>query len=190
MEVATASRRRVYACAETYAEPTLVLADGISVFGNLACKTPEWGTAPEHAVLQATVGPAARATGITAETRIEGIDLIAPAGITPGESSIGLVAENASGLHFVRARIAANAGANGVQGIQLEQDAAFDGANERAQYACENSAFSCVSAPKPAGGVGVCIGAPAPREGQREVVGTSNTIPAAPDELSEKLHAF
>lgn len=161
IEAAKASKRRVYACAELFTEPTVMLADGVSMFGAIGC-TGQWAPTTEHAKLAATGSPAARANDIVNETRVEGFDLEAPEGVAPGGSSIGLIAQNANGLHFVNARITARAGARGADGaagIQLAQTEAFNGRNEVNTYACGTSAFDCVSSRKPEGGVGICVGA-------------------------------
>ena len=166
IEAATATHRRVYACSESYAEQGLTLANGTALFGNLTC-AGTWGVTTLHAVMNATTSPAARATDVTDETRIEGMDLVAPNGVA-GESSVGVLATRSPGLHFVHGRIVAQRGgdgAAGANGIQLVQDAAFDGAAPHAKGSCTRSTnpvglpvFSCPTQARAPGGVGVCRG--------------------------------
>jgi hypothetical protein len=163
IEAAKATSRRVYVCAESYAETSLVLANGISMFGNLTCAGAIWTVGTTHAVLNASANPAARATDIVTETRIEGLDLVAPAGAASGESSIGLIVQGSNGLHFMHSAITAQsggAGANGVEGVQFP--GAFDGEEGANVGSCTpNGAnaitpFSCPNRRQALGGAGVC----------------------------------
>lgn len=165
IEAAKAAGRRVYVCAGTYREATITLLEGVAVFGNLTCQAPGWAVGTEHAILATTMNPAARAKGIVAETRIEGLDLIAPAGAASGESSIGLIAENAGGLHFVNARIVASAAAAGTDGFEAAQmpptPASFNGGAFVAPSGCTYDGvpgyYTCSGSKRAAGGVGICV---------------------------------
>lgn len=112
--------RRVYACAESYAE-NVTLADGVSVFGYFDCASG-WTVGAGHARVVAPKSPAAIASGITKATRIEALDLVAPDVSGAGASSIGLSAQGSPGLRFVHATLhggAAGKGADGASGTQL-----------------------------------------------------------------------
>ncbi len=166
VEAASASHRRVYVCAEAYAEPTLILADGVSVFGNLTCSAAGWAGTSLHAILSASSNPAARATGIATPTRVEGLDLVAPNAVLAGESSIGLIAVNSNALSLVGSRIVAQNGADGADGAdgpQLAQDAAFNGGAPLPAGVCTYNEFglypyTCPGLGRAAGGAGVCRG--------------------------------
>ncbi|HEX7666654.1 MAG TPA: hypothetical protein VF407_19135, partial [Polyangiaceae bacterium] len=86
---AQAQKKRVYACAATYAEQ-VTLADGVSMFGDLDCAN--WTPVSAHAKLAPTASPVMTATTITTATRVEAFDLSAPDGTADAPSSIALVA--------------------------------------------------------------------------------------------------
>lgn len=164
VEVAKASARRVYACAETYAEPTVTLLEGVSIFGDITCANAGWAVAPsERAVLAATTNPAARARDIVTETRVEGLMLHAPAGVVAGESSIGLVAANAAGLHFVAGGLvaaAAAAGSDGSDAVQMESPATSTGEASTPPGSCTRSTngfYDCPTRQAVVGGAGECV---------------------------------
>ena len=117
---AKGSGKRVYACAETYAE-ALNLQNGVSMFGALACESG-WKPVTRHATVQAPSSPAARSQGITVVTHVEGFDLVAPDDAAAGGSSIALVAEGSPGLRFHLCSFHGGLGAPGAAGaagIQL-----------------------------------------------------------------------
>jgi hypothetical protein len=117
---AKGSGKRVYACAETYAE-ALILENGVSVFGSLACESA-WKPVTRHATVHSPSSPAARSQGITVVTRVEGIDLTAPDAVASGASSIALVADGSPGLRFHLCTFHGGqgaAGAAGASGVQL-----------------------------------------------------------------------
>ena len=128
--VAKLASKRVYVCAGTYTEP-LEIQSGVSVFGYFACADGVWSVAASHARVQSPTSPAARASNITAATRVEGLDLYAPdfGALTPdaaqpAKSSIGLVASNAGALTVASATIhagTAQRGANGADGPTVSE---------------------------------------------------------------------
>lgn len=115
MVTAKADRRRLYVCAESYAEG-LVIEQDVDVYGDLSCANGVWQSANQRAVLNAPASPAARATNVESATRVEGIELVAPAA-GPGESSIGLFVENSSGLRWTEGKIVAGPGGAGADGV-------------------------------------------------------------------------
>src|SRR6185503_14719966 len=112
------------------------------------------------------------ANDITAPTRLEGLEIVAPNATAPSASSIGLIADHAGGVVVARSRITAgNAmnGVDGVEGIQLTnaltaRGAAIPGATQClkvAGNACKLDMFD-VYWVMPAGGAGgtnTCAGA-------------------------------
>lgn len=162
---AAASGRRVYACAETYDE-VLTLGDGISVFGYFDCQG-EWKVGGARAVVAPKTGDvAALAKGIAKPTRIEALEIRGRDATEPSQSSIGLKAEDAGGLSFVNARIAAGKGMKGKDGaapIQLVQTGNIKGNSGTYAAACANSGdlFGCDAARQlpTAGGTSKCSGA-------------------------------
>lgn len=163
LEVAKASGRRVYVCAGQYREANVQLLEGVSVIGNLTCDTREWGVGTARATISTSESPAVRAKSVRAETRIEGVEIVAPAGSAPGASSIGLLAEDAGGLHFVNARVAASAAAAGLDGAEAPQmpetPQMFNGMPSAAPVVCTEGAlgtFQCPGSLRAPGGAGEC----------------------------------
>jgi hypothetical protein len=94
IDLAKATKRRVYACAETYAE-AITLSEGVSVFGCFDCGGG-WKIGEKRAVVRAPASPAAKAQDIAKPTRIEALEILAP-DVMKG-SSIGMVAIGSAGL--------------------------------------------------------------------------------------------
>ncbi len=163
---AAASGRRVYACAETYDE-VLTLGDGISVFGYFDCQG-EWKVGGARAVVAPKTGDvAALAKGIAKPTRIEALEIRGRDATEPSQSSIGLKAEDAGGLSFVNARIAAGKAMKGQDGaapIQLVQTGSIDGKSGTFSVNClgMSDLFACDALRRlpVAGGTSKCSGAP------------------------------
>ena len=129
IEVAAKTHRRVYACAETYAE-NLTVTSGVSIFGYFDCDKG-WRVGSTFATVFAPSSPAATATDITTPTRLEGLAIQAPRGIQLGESSISLIAVRSPALSLVGVQLQAGRGAPGADGddaVQLVQTGAIDGA--------------------------------------------------------------
>lgn len=147
---AKAAKKRVYACAGTYAE-AIEIQNGVSMFGNFECASNVWTVSAQHATVKPATSPAARATGITVPTRIEGIDFTAPdfGGLAAdvsqtAKSSIGLLASNATALSYVGGTIhagSAQRGADGVAGVAVVQTAEVSG------YAALEKGLSCAGPP-------------------------------------------
>lgn len=162
LSAAKASGKRVYACAETYAE-TLTLENGVSMFGSLACESG-WKPVARHATVQAPTSPAAHALGIAAVTRVEGFDLSAPDASGAGDSSIALLAEGSPGLRFRLGTLHAGqgaAGADGNGGIQLAgSPTTMDGSNGTTAGTCSGlTAVLCDGwHDAQLGGVNTCAG--------------------------------
>ncbi|MBK8215312.1 MAG: hypothetical protein IPK71_16350 [Myxococcales bacterium] len=115
--LAKAAKKRVYVCASTYAE-ALELLPGVSIVGNMDCATDptKWTISQANTIVASPTSPAITAREINVPTRIDGLDVIAPAGNDTEPSSIGLLAVNSTGLTFVGGKIEAQSGANGKNG--------------------------------------------------------------------------
>lgn len=156
IDLAQSLGKRVYVCAGTYRE-SLVVANSISVIGGLACPSGAWTVSSARSRVEAPSSPALVARNITAPTRIDGLEVIAPQGTDVNLSSIALVADVAPSLTVARSVLrASNAkgGASGVEGVQLalDQAAATGTAGEVAR---ERSSIPQGGA----GGTSVCVNA-------------------------------
>ncbi len=167
--------KRVYVCTGTFRE-ALVLASSISVIGGLDCAPGgNWRVGAAHTRIEAPTSPAVRASNITAPTRLEGIDILAPNATTPSGSSIGLLADHVATLVIAGSKITAGDGASGVdgtEGTQLTKPLLNSVNGENAIHAdrCIDGQTCTMSAVpaiypwlKPRGGAGgksVCSGAP------------------------------
>ncbi len=158
---AVSDGRRVYVCAETY-EAQLTFGDGVNVFGYFDCSTADWKVTDRRAKIAPKEGVAAIAKGIAKPTRIEALDIEAADGKAPGDSSIGLIAQDSSGLSFLNTRIAAGKGRdgkNGADAVQLAASASANGASSASLTSDTSASSNAVySQPRP-GGSGACAGA-------------------------------
>lgn len=114
--------RRVYACMESYNE-SVDFAAGVDVYGYFDCFS-SWKVTSNRARIVAPKSPATTANNVSSETRVESLEIVSPDLTGPGASSIGLIANNSGGLHFVNAKIhagVAGKGADGSTGIQLTE---------------------------------------------------------------------
>jgi hypothetical protein len=161
IDFAKSSKRRVYVCAESYAE-AITVADGISIFGNLSC-AGTWSVSTKRALVKAPASPAVTAKMITSPTRIEGVEIVAPDTMVPSASSIAFVAIGSPGLRLVGDAIKsgnAGAGAKGDNaGTLTDAGSAKDGGNAYGDITCNTMAFSCIGGPSTAGGTNQCMGA-------------------------------
>jgi hypothetical protein len=155
---------RVYVCAGTYKE-SLTLVNAVSVISALSCDGGVWQTGGAHAVLEAPTSPAIRAKDIILATRLEGLDVTAPAGTAMSPNSIALIAENAPMLTIASSKLTsakAFDGVDGTDGMQLTLGANANGHNGVA------AAGPVLPTPPAnltpfqkgaAGGIGACVGA-------------------------------
>lgn len=159
---AVSDGRRVYVCAETY-EAQLTFGDGVNVFGYFDCSTADWKVTDRRAKIAPKEGVAAVAKGIAKPTRIEALDIEAADGKAPGDSSIGLIAQDSGGLSFLNTRIAAGKGRDGVNGkdaVQLTASADTQGLASRSETNDARDGNSTPYQTNRRGGVGTCSGAP------------------------------
>jgi len=161
--------KRVYVCTGTYRE-ALTLADSISVIGGLGCaKSDAWTSGQPKSRVEAPSSPAMSARGITTDTRVEGLDVVAPDATEPSASSIGLLAVHSPKLVIARTKITAgNAanGADGADGIQLTPSGTGSGAPVVSTAECMQGStcdmfnYLWTTVPGGAGGTNACSGAP------------------------------
>jgi hypothetical protein len=112
--LAAKGSKRVYACAEVFAEAIIVDAP-ISLFGGLACDD-EWvyaGSAPTT-LAPPTGVPLILRRGADG-ARISDLSMVAPSGASPGESSIAVIADGVS-AELLRCSLLAGRGADGASG--------------------------------------------------------------------------
>src|SRR5207248_1237445 len=94
------------------------------------CAGTSWTIGSARATLNAPTSPAIVAAGISAVTRFEGFDVLAPSPSAGSASSIGLLARNAPALTLANVKIqtgAAAAGVDAVAGATLTQAGTFAG---------------------------------------------------------------
>ncbi len=130
IDAAKAQQKRVYACIGNYQEQ-ITLADGVSIFGDLDC-SQSWSVVATHAAIEAPASPAVRADQISTATLVDSLDMIAPDAKAAGESSIALIANGSPALTVANATIHAGQamkGADGIDGAQLSNGAAANGAS-------------------------------------------------------------
>jgi hypothetical protein len=114
---AKAHGKRVFLCAETYAE-NLTLENGVSMFGGLDCSQPKWTVSATRAHFAAPASPAARADNLTTTTTIEAVEIFAPDATTPSGSSIGLIANASPALGLTNVWIQAGNAMDGTWGVE------------------------------------------------------------------------
>jgi hypothetical protein len=160
IDAAKATHKRVYACAETYAE-SVTLANGVSLFGYFDCAANWTVATTKRAKIAAPTSPAMKAATLPLPVRIEGFEIQAPAGTAQATSSIAVQANDAANLRFVNAKIVAQKaadGANGVEGVQLANGAEINGEANVPASLC-NLASCFVVHGGGVGGTNTCVGA-------------------------------
>jgi hypothetical protein len=140
----------------------VVLANGVAMFGGFDCTTWSWN-ANGRAKIASPTSPAMRAGAIALDTRVEGFDVVAPAGTPSASSSIGFIAVNSPGVRFVHGSITAGAGFAGVAGAdatQLTNGPSINGEANVDDAACGGSLMQFCQAQHTsrAGGVNACVG--------------------------------
>jgi hypothetical protein len=113
---AQAHQKRVFLCAETYAEQ-VTFVDGVSVYGGLDCSAAQWKVVDTRAHFDAPASPAAKADNVQNTTIIEAMEIVAPDATTPSGSSIGMIATISPALSLVNVLVKAGNAANGADGV-------------------------------------------------------------------------
>ena len=156
---ATSTKKRVYVCEGSYAE-SVVLANGVAMFGGFDCTTWSWN-ANGRAKIASPTSPAMRASAIALDTRVEGFDVVAPAGTPSASSSIGFIAVNSPAVRFIHGSITAGAGFAGVAGVdatQLTNGPWIDGDANVDDIVCGGSVMCETAHAFRSGGVNACVG--------------------------------
>ncbi len=194
---AQAQKKRVYACAETYAE-SAAFVDGVSVFGYFDC-SKAWAVGTSHAKVQSPTSPAATAANITSPTRVEAVDLVAPDFVDKSQSSIGIIVTGSSGLTFTNATIHAGTGGKGADGadaVQLtDSGSAKNGANSWAKGVCAGTIIYCSTIIPAhiggaAGGSNTCVGATGHDGGPGGAGGAAGEYVSAADSSGITYHWY
>ncbi len=163
LDEAVKQRKRLYVCTGTF-EEAVKIRNGIPMVGGFDCTAPAWTLSGARTTVKSPASPAIVAEDIDVPTRVVGFDVVAPDAADPGGSSIGLLANKAGALQIASSKITAGkaqAGSNGVEGVQLMNGPVTYG---------RASAPEQVNAPGPngplvyplvggAGGTNTCVGA-------------------------------
>ncbi len=112
---AKAHQKRVFLCAEAYAE-NVTIENGVSIFGGLDCTQPKWTVVDAKAHFAAPTSPAARADNVTTTTAIEAVEIFAPDATVPSGSSIGMIANASPALLLRNVWLQAGNAMDGVAG--------------------------------------------------------------------------
>ncbi len=125
VEAATRGGKRVYVCAATYDEKTVLdaSANGVSLFGGLACPSiasdgggtaAAWTYTGMRAVLApSSPGVALKIDGVTKPTTVEDFEITAHDGVAAGESSIAAFVNGSTSVTFRRVKLVAGNGNKG-----------------------------------------------------------------------------
>lgn len=165
IEKAASEGKRVYACAERYDEQ-VELPKGTSLYGYFQCAGLEWKVAASRARITAPSSPAVRITDSPSKVILRGVSIVAPAGVAPGDSSIGVVSVRAPVDASDVDVTAGNAkdGEDGAFGTQLALAGTPGGMQGSGNQQC-GSCINCIpsiycSASSSPGGQATCVGAP------------------------------
>jgi hypothetical protein len=173
-----ADRTRVFLCAEAYADVTVEWVEGIAVYGYMDCRNLDaagrWkADARKQATIQSESEIVSRAKNIARPTLIASVQLVGDSS-GKGKSSIGLIAENSSGLTLRNCTIRTVKGKDGVDNVEPpqlsnqvpqmvgEEFIGPDGRPGRPESQCyaANLGFICDYQRRAPAGVNVCVGAP------------------------------
>ena len=113
LSTAKDKKKRVYACAEDFAE-AVVAVDGVAAFGGVDCKGG-WVGVSGQTTVKAPTSPAFTAKGLTVGAQFTSFSFVAPDATSAGGSSIGGFAAN-SKLRFDLCAFTAGTAANGANG--------------------------------------------------------------------------
>ena len=189
--ITTAARagKIVFACTGTYAE-AIVVADSISIIGGLDCADPmRWKTGADSSRIVAPTSPAVSAKQITAPTRLERLEIIAPDATAASASSIGLFADHSPSITIVGSTITAGKGANGADGaaaIKPQEKGSPGGGASPVAANCTGNAFGInpcknlmnviTNVSGGFGGTSMCVGASGNHNGTPGGVGGAGGI--------------
>jgi hypothetical protein len=157
---ASASNKRVYACADAgaYTESVSIGAGsgGIEMFGGFSCIGWSYSTSLRSRV----TSPDSLALHIDSVTsaHIEDFRFTAADGATPGESSVGVFVANSTGVVIGRTMITAGKGVDGADGtleaFTYDDQSALDGNNANGMAAGAEKVCLCGGGMQTSGGLG------------------------------------
>ncbi len=114
--LAASTGKRVYACAESYAEAD-TLASNVSIFGYFTCAGGSWSVGSGHATVTAPTSPAVTAANVSG-VQIYNVDWIAPSQAADSSASAYGMFATTSTLTLVNVGLTAGAGGSGANGGQ------------------------------------------------------------------------
>jgi hypothetical protein len=115
---ASSSGKRVYICTATYAEQVVLdaSANGVSLYGGLACPGDDAGASWSYSGRPATIAPtsgyALKIDTVSMPIVVEDLELATADAATPGESSIAAFVNGSASVDFVRVTLSAGSGAD------------------------------------------------------------------------------
>lgn len=134
--LAKANAKDVYVCNGTYTENVVIDADDVALFGGYDCDNG-WSRSHERAVVAPAQGVPLRIDNVNGAF-VDHLELVAPPGVAPGESSIAGAIVDSTDIVLNRSAFIAANGANGKAG----------------------AAAAAVTTPAMAGAQGTSIGGP------------------------------
>jgi hypothetical protein len=113
VSLAAAAGKYVLVANATYAENVAVDAKPVSLYGGYVIDT--WARSVDRATIAPSKGVPLTVTNVSAEITFDHLALKAPAGVDPGESSVGAFVGSSQNVHIRHAQIDAAAGADGAK---------------------------------------------------------------------------
>jgi hypothetical protein len=118
-------KKRVYACGKTFKE-TVAIGSSVEIVGGLDCAGGWVPTGGAKTVIEGLVDTIALTIDTPGYVTLRGVDVVAPATVTPGASSIAVLVNDAH-VTLEGGRLAAGDAAAGVSGVDIEADPSLDG---------------------------------------------------------------
>ncbi len=145
--------KQVYVAAGVYTSDTLVVSNGVSVYGGY--NAADWSRSDANSVLLTVANATAvHASNIVTGTTLDHLTLQGADAVIPGMSAYGVVAIDSAGLIIRRCSIRAGHGGSGVSGV-AGVVGADGGAGGQGRPGCEDSSgFGCSNCSRPSGGIG------------------------------------
>ena len=113
--VAVAAGKRIYVCAENYAE-ALTLASNVAIFGYFDCNAGNWSVGAHHANVNSPASPGVTASNVV-NVRLEGLNIAVPSQASVASASAyGVFAVGSSALALVDVQILSGAAGSGTAG--------------------------------------------------------------------------
>ncbi|UQA57223.1 hypothetical protein [Polyangium aurulentum] len=134
-------KKRVYACQGTFKE-TVSIGSSVEIVGGLDCAGGWVASDGARTVIEGLVDTIALTIDTPGYVSLRGIDVVAPAAVAEGASSIAVLVHGAH-VTLEEARLAAGDAAAGVSGVEHDADPALDGlAGEAGRAVCEGSSMN------------------------------------------------